>query len=247
VPDAAPAGCTPGPAAELEVTHDGHVVPSGAAGGWSATPALRLHVAAAAPAIADTEEAFWDVVGVRNGLIVLTLGVASSPKGGAAETAETARHMLRASALQSAGPARGLGLLAGWLSAAGRGASWVSAATCEIDVRRTTMTWCAAGSVALALRYPDGRADVLSSAHPPLGSTASPDLANRDALLLPGDALALCAGDVAALATGEGRAAAAAALGGIGDGGPAAALGTFMRLLRMSTCAEGAIIIEVAP
>jgi hypothetical protein len=34
--------------------------------------------------------------------------------------------------------------------------------------------------------------------------------------------------------------------GGMGASGPAAALGTFMRLLRTSTCAEGAVIIEVA-
>lgn len=246
VPEQAPTGCTPAPAAELAVTSDGMVVPVGASGSWDARPALRLHVQASAPGVADTEEAFWDVVGVRNGLVVVTLGIATAPAGGASETAETARHMLRASALQGAGPARGLALLAGWLSAAGRGDSWVSAVTCEIDVRRATMRWCAAGSLAVATRFVDDRSDVVSAAYPPLGATASPRLVDRDALLLPGDTVALCAGDIASLTTGEGQRRSADALRSMRAAETGVGLGAFMDLLRTPGCGVGALVIEVA-
>jgi hypothetical protein len=248
LPKAAAHGCTPGPTAQLAVTRDGMVVPAGIPGGWAASPALLLHIGAAAPvADSDSEEVFWDVAGIRSGLVVMTLGLANAPRGGAGEVAETARHMLRASALQGAGPARGLGLLAGWLSAAGPGAAWVSAIACEIDVRRASVTWCAAGSVALLTRYGDARFDVAVAEEPPLGSTASPDLVERDALVLPGDRVALGCGEVAALATEAGRRSAEAALARPGEDPAGAALGPLLDVLKTATCAEGAIVVEVGP
>jgi hypothetical protein len=248
LPHAAAPGCTPGPTAQLAVTSEGMVVPAGIPGGWAASPALLLHIGAAAPgAQTGTEEVFWDVAGIRSGLVMITLGMANAAKGGAGEVAETARHMLRASALQGAGPARGLGLLAGWLTAAGPGSSWVSALTCEIDVRRASMTWCAAGSVALVTRYGDGRFDVAAAGQPPLGSSATPDLVQRDGLVLPGDRVVLACGDVAALDTGEGRAAAGGALSGPREDVARSALGTILDVLKTPTCAEGAIVVEVGP
>ncbi len=246
VPSAAAAGCTPAPTASLAVTCDGIVVPAGTPGGWAAAPALRVHVGAAAPnAQADTEEVFWDVVGVRNGLVVLALGLANAPRGGAAEVAETARHMLRASSVQGAGPARGLGLLAAWLSASGPDSAWISALACEIDVRRASASWCAAGTVALVTRYTDGRFDVVGAKYPPLGSSAEPDLTENDILLLPGDRVALACGEIASLAQETPRREVSRALADRTAGGADAALGTLFDVLRTRTCAEGAIVLDV--
>ena len=224
------------------------VVPAGLPGGWAASPALLLHIGAAAPEPeADTEEVFWDVAGVRPGLVVITLGLANAPKGGAGEIAETARHMLRASSLQGAGPAKGLGLLAGWLAAAGPGSAWVSGLVCEIDVRRASATWCAAGSVALVTRYGDSRFDVVAAGDPPLGSGAAPELVQRDALVLPGDRVVLACGEVASLASQPGRGQVDRALSGPPDEVAASALSTFLDVLRTPVCAEGAIVVEVGP
>ncbi len=246
VPAPAPQGCTPAPTASLAVTRDGIVVPAGTPGAWAAAPALRVHVGAAAQAPGtDTEDVFWDVIGVRGGLVVVTLGLASTPRGGAAEVAETARHMLRASTLQGAGPARGLALLAGWLSASGPGSAWISALACEIDVRRASASWCAAGNVALVTRYTDGRFDAIGAEYPPLGGTVAADFDDRDLLLLPGDRLALVCGEISALTHGRGRDNAARALAQPGQSGAQQAIPVLMDMLRAHSVAEGALVLDV--
>lgn len=230
-------GCTPGPTAELAVTADGLVIPAGVPAHWATSPALELQVGAGVSG-AETEEVFWDVSGLREGVVVISLGLVLVPQGSASEVAETARHMLRASALQGAGPARGLGLLAGWLAASGPGAAWVSALVVKMNVRSSLATWAAAGSAALAFRLADGRFDVEVAAVPPLGSTTAPDLAENDRFLLPGDRAVLACGDVADFATLNGMATIDAALGT--DASPDA----FLEMLHLPLSAGGAIVMR---
>jgi len=233
-------GITPSPTAELAVTADGLVMPVGIPGAWASSPALALHVAANASG-AHNEEVFWDVVGLPGGLVVLTLGMALTSKGAASEVAETARHMLRASALQGAAPARSLELLAGWIAASGPGTAWVSAITIEMHVQRSTAVWCAAGSVALVSRLADGRMDVLAAKQPPLGSTASPDLEEQEALLLKGDRIALACGEVAALGTESAKKDVKSSLA------EGARPETLVELVRTPSSVAGAIVVEVGP
>jgi hypothetical protein len=205
LPQTPAVGCTPGPTAELSVTAEGIVVPSGVSGSWvAAMPALGLQVGASASG-AETEEVFWDVLGLRGGAVALCLGLVLVPQGSASEVAETARHMLRASALKGSGPATGLELLAGWLAASGPGTAWVSALTLQIDVQQATAVWSAAGSTAFASRYSDGRFDVLAADSPPLGSSAPPSMWEHSTFLLPGDRFVLACGDVPELLTADGR------------------------------------------
>jgi hypothetical protein len=203
LPQAPAVGCTPGPTAELAVTAEGIVVPSGVSSSRASAPALALHVGASASGV-ETEEVFWDVLGLRGGAVALCLGLVLVPQGSASEVAETARHMLRAAALRGSGPATGLGLLAGWLAASGPGTAWVSALMLRIDVQQATAVWSAAGSTAFASRYTDGRFDVLAADSPPLGSSAPPELREHNAFLLPGDRFALVVGDVPELLTPHG-------------------------------------------
>jgi GAF domain/Stage II sporulation protein E (SpoIIE) len=240
VPQLPAVGITPSPTAELAVTADGMVVPAGIPGAWASSLALALHVAADASG-AHAEEVFWDVVGLPGGLVVLSLGMALTSQGSASEVAETARHMLRASALQGAGPARSLELLAGWIAASGPGNAWVSAVMVEIQAQRSTASWCAAGSVALASRLADGRLDIVGAEHPPLGSTASPDLVEHDALLLKGDRVALVCGEVAALSAESGKETVKSSLAN------GAKPETLVELVRTPSSVAGAIVVEVVP
>jgi hypothetical protein len=233
-------GCTPGPTAELAVTTEGVVVPAGVPGSWASAPALALHVGASASG-AETEEVFWDVLGLRGGVVSLCLGLVLVPQGSASEVAETARHMLRAAALKGSGPATGLGLLAGWLAASGPGTAWVSALMLRVDVQQATAVWSAAGSTAFASRYADGRFDALAADSPPLGSSAPPELREHSAFLLPEDRFALLCGDVSELLTPHGMESLDASLStGARSGAP-------LELLRAPMSAGGVVSGQVMP
>ena len=223
--------------ADLEVTAEAVVVPAGIPGGWVSAPALTLR--AAATRADSTQQVFWDATGLPNGFVALSLGIATSPQGHAAEVAETAQHLLRASALQGEGPARGLGLLGGWLASAGSGTAWVSAIVIEIDVKQATASWCAAGSTALVSRYADGRLSVSASRYSPLGSSAILDAAEHDIMLLPGDRIALACGDIDALSAAPNRSDMKVSL--------AAGIETdvLMRSLGASGSGAGAFVVEV--
>jgi hypothetical protein len=223
--------------AELEVTAEGLVVPAGISGGWVSPPALMLRVATTAPASA-TEEVFWDATSLSDGFVSLCLGVATAPHGGASEVAETARHLLRASALQGEGPARGLGLLAGWLASTGSVTAWISAIEVQVDVKQSTASWCAAGAAALASRYSDGRGGLTAAQHAPLGSLASFDAVERDVLLLKGDRIALTCGDVDALASASAQSQMMASLT------ITAKADALLRALETSGSAAGAFVFE---
>lgn len=230
-------GCTPGPTAELAVTADGLVVPAGVPAHWSASPAIELEVGAGVSG-AETEEVFWDAAGLRDGIVMISLGLVLVPQGSASEVAETARHMLRASALQGAGPARSLGLLAGWLAATGPGTAWVSALVLKVNVRTSTVAWAAAGSSALAVRLVDGRFNIDVTATAPLGSTTIPDIEEHDRFILPGDRAVLACGDVADFTTLNGMASLDVALG---EGAKAE---SFLEMLHLPLSAGGAIVMR---
>jgi hypothetical protein len=236
-PQPAAVGCTPGPTAELAVTADGLVVPAGVPAHWAASPALELEVGAGVSG-AETEEVFWDAAGLRDGIVMISLGLVLVPQGSASEVAETARHMLRASALQGAGPARSLGLLAGWLAATGPGAAWVSALVLKVNVRTSLLSWAAAGSSALAVRLDDGRFSLDVTTTAPLGATTVPDIEEHDRFVLPGDRCVLACGDVADFTTLNGMAGLDAALGG------GAKAESFLEMLHLPLSAGGAIVMR---
>jgi hypothetical protein len=190
--------------AQLVVTREGFVLPALNSGPWTDAPALKLQVRTSAHA-SEQEATFWDVAGFADGTVVLVVGTVTAPQGGAAATAETIRNMLRASASQGQGPAQAMGMVAGWLATTGVNSVWISGVMLEIDVEKRWTTWCSAGSAATMMRYGDGRFGVDSANHSPLGAVAGSQLASRDALLIPGDLLALVCGEVDRLATGLGR------------------------------------------
>jgi hypothetical protein len=237
LPQPAAAGCTPGPTAELVITADGLVVPAGVPAHWVSSPALELQVGAGVSG-AETEEVFWDAAGLRDGIVMISLGLVLVPQGSASEVAETTRHMLRASALQGAGPARSLGLLAGWLAATGPGAAWVSALILKVNVRTSLVTWAAAGSSALVVRLADGRFNIDVATTAPLGSTTIPEIEEYDRFVLPGDRAVLACGDVADFTTLNGMATLDAALA------EGARPESFLEMLHLPLSAGGAIVMS---
>ena len=197
-------GSSPPPVMTLTVTTDGLVVPPTTSVAWAGSPRLTVQAVASAGTVG--EAVFWDAFPARDGLVAMALGMVRAPNGRSKETAESARRMLRAAAMQGCGPSRGLGLVEGWLAASVPGPAWISAVVCHLDIRMGILAACGVGSTAVASRLADGRSEIQPAPVPPLGSSVGVVLADSYRVLLTGDHVLLCCGDIDRLETRRGRA-----------------------------------------
>jgi hypothetical protein len=233
--------CEEASAVTLSVTPEGVVVPAPERDQWGVAEKMRLTVLANEPRSRDTASAFWEAAGIAPERLMLVVGTAVSPSGGAEALAEASRQILRARISRGGTPAESLRTLGDSLGTAASHGAWVSARVAVIDLARSTLTESHCGSAALLLLEGGTRFELALPATPPVGTSGAEVEEDRFRFLLPRDGLALCTGRVTDLADGQGITA-RQALAELPDTGGVPAAQKLLEVVSGESCAEAVIV-----
>ncbi len=184
--------------AAFQANSSGLVVPDPVAASWGEPPVARVWTART-QASSDAESiGFAEVMGMPSGGVVAAIGaVSSGPVGDAGQLTSSGCAVMRAAAMHGSPSGEILGMLGGSIDSEGPGAS-ASGLVVSFHSASGALEIAMAGTVALAVLGREGRFELDISQAPPIGMGRSVP-ACRLRLALPGDRIALLAGQVSAL------------------------------------------------
>ena len=167
-------------------------------GGGAARPTLRIAAAGSDEGSARCD-AFTEVAACTEGRTAVVAGVVRTAGAPATARASEAGRLLCGWLGHGLGPVAALKALAAWGAREGEAIDGLDAVACILDTGRRCVTYATTGHALAAMLADDGR---FFSDAALANVTASS--AERVAVLLPGDRLALWSGDASGLAAGDG-------------------------------------------